>query len=68
LYLPVLPYVSQGISGCFVGILADYAIHRVKVRVIIVRRMAQIIGCCGIAIFLLLVSDKQELFRIHSLI
>jgi hypothetical protein len=59
LYLPVLPYVAQGTSGFFVGILADYIINRLKVRVIIVRRIAQIIGSCGVGIFLLLVSNKQ---------
>lgn len=61
LYPPVLPYIAQGVSGFFVGILADYVINRLKVRVIIIRRIAQIIGSCGIAIFLLLVS-KQVLF------
>ncbi|CAG8490439.1 6378_t:CDS:2 [Funneliformis caledonium] len=53
-YFAVLPYVIQGITGFFVGTLADYLIHKVQVRVIIVRRMAQMIGGCGIAIFLLL--------------
>jgi len=46
----------RGISGFLVGILADYIIYRLKVRVIIVRRTAQIIGDCGIAIFLLLAT------------
>ncbi|CAI2165147.1 6557_t:CDS:2 [Funneliformis geosporum] len=53
-YFAVLPYIVQGITGFFVGMLADYLIHRIQVRVIIVRRLAQIIGSCGIAIFLLL--------------
>ncbi|RIA92786.1 major facilitator superfamily domain-containing protein [Glomus cerebriforme] len=55
-YFAVLPYAVQGTSGFFVGILADYIIYRLKVRVIIVRRMAQIIGSWSIAIFLLLAT------------
>ena len=66
MYLPVLPYVAQGTSGFFVGILADYIIYRLKVRVITVRRIAQIIGSCGIAIFLLLVSKKQVYLEFYS--
>ncbi|RIA95328.1 major facilitator superfamily domain-containing protein [Glomus cerebriforme] len=55
-YFTVLPYAVQGISGFFVGILADYIIYRLKVRVIIVRRMAQITGSLSIAVFLLLAT------------
>ncbi|CAB4422539.1 unnamed protein product [Rhizophagus irregularis] len=59
-YFTVLPYIAQGVSGFFVGILADYVINRLKVRVIIVRRIAQIIGSCGIAIFLLLATHVAK--------
>ncbi|RGB42532.1 major facilitator superfamily domain-containing protein [Rhizophagus diaphanus] len=59
-YFTALPYIAQGVSGFFVGILADYVINRLKVRVIIVRRIAQIIGSCGIAIFLLLATHVAK--------
>ncbi|CAG8574224.1 4472_t:CDS:2, partial [Rhizophagus irregularis] len=59
-YFTVLPYIAQGVSGFFVGILADYVINRLKVRVIIIRRIAQIIGSCGIAIFLLLATHVAK--------
>ncbi|GBB84738.1 hypothetical protein RclHR1_11300007 [Rhizophagus clarus] len=53
-YFAVLPYIVQGISSLFVGALVDYIIYSLKVRIIIVRRIAQIISSCGYAIFLLL--------------
>ncbi|GBB86315.1 hypothetical protein RclHR1_12740001 [Rhizophagus clarus] len=59
-YFTVLPYIAQGTSGFLVGILADYVINRLKVRVIIVRRIAQIIGSFGIAIFLLLATHVAK--------
>ncbi|CAG8505925.1 9576_t:CDS:2 [Cetraspora pellucida] len=49
-----LPYAVQGITGLFVGIFADYMIYKMKIRVINVRRTAQLIGSFGVAIFLLL--------------
>jgi hypothetical protein len=67
LYLLVLPYIVQGISVLFVGILADYMTCKIKVRVVIVRRIAQIISGCGFATFLLLVSKKQALFYVFNI-
>ncbi|RIB24071.1 major facilitator superfamily domain-containing protein [Gigaspora rosea] len=52
-YLAVLPYVSQGIMGLLVGIIGDYLVNKLNVRVITVRRGAQIIGSFGTSIFLL---------------
>ncbi|PKC64667.1 MFS general substrate transporter [Rhizophagus irregularis] len=55
-YFTVLPYIVQGISVLFVGTLADYMTCKIKVRVVIVRRIAQIISSWGFATFLLLAT------------
>lgn len=67
MYLLVLPYIVQGISVLFVGTLADYMTCKIKVRVVIVRRIAQIISSWGFATFLLLVSKKQALFYVFNI-
>ncbi|RIB30704.1 major facilitator superfamily domain-containing protein [Gigaspora rosea] len=52
-YFSVAPYVLQGTMGFVVGIIGDYLVNKLNVRVITVRRGAQIIGVLGKSIFLL---------------
>ncbi|RIB26243.1 major facilitator superfamily domain-containing protein [Gigaspora rosea] len=52
-YFSVVPYVSQGTMGFVVGIIGDYLVNKLNIRVITVRRGAQIIGILGVSIFLL---------------
>ncbi|CAG8805106.1 15519_t:CDS:2 [Gigaspora margarita] len=52
-YFSVAPYVLQGTMGFVVGIIGDYLVNKLNVRVITVRRGAQIIGGLGKSIFLL---------------
>ncbi|CAG8734944.1 16277_t:CDS:2 [Cetraspora pellucida] len=53
-YFMALPNISQGIMGFVVGIIGDYLINELNIRVITVRRGAQIIGGFGLSIFLLI--------------
>ncbi|CAG8497891.1 293_t:CDS:2 [Ambispora gerdemannii] len=55
-YFAVLPYIVQGVVGCFVGIIGDFAINKIGLRVITVRRLAQLFGSLAIAVFLLLTT------------
>ncbi|CAI2169632.1 3149_t:CDS:2 [Funneliformis geosporum] len=55
-YFAVIPYAVQGAMGFVVGTIGDHMIHKVKFRVITIRRIAQSIGSFGVAIFLLLAA------------
>ncbi|RIB18382.1 major facilitator superfamily domain-containing protein [Gigaspora rosea] len=52
-YFSVVPYVLQGTMGFVVGIIGDYLVNKLNIRVITVRRGAQIIEILGKTIFLL---------------
>ncbi|CAG8574357.1 12811_t:CDS:2 [Funneliformis mosseae] len=55
-YFAVIPYAVQGVMGFVVGTIGDHMIHKVKFRVITIRRIAQSIGSFGVATFLLLAA------------
>ncbi|CAG8544475.1 3702_t:CDS:2, partial [Cetraspora pellucida] len=49
----VLPYAAQGATGIIAGIICDYAINKLNIRIKTVRRGAQLIGAVGTSTFLL---------------
>ncbi|CAG8440463.1 5083_t:CDS:2 [Ambispora leptoticha] len=55
-YFAVLPYIVQGVTGCFVGVIGDFAINKIGLRIITLRRFAQLIGSMGMAVFMLLAT------------
>ncbi|CAG8755668.1 9884_t:CDS:2, partial [Cetraspora pellucida] len=55
-YYTTLPYFSYIVIGSIVGYICDYAIHQLNIRVLTVRRSANIIGTFGISTSLLLVT------------
>ncbi|RIB20176.1 major facilitator superfamily domain-containing protein [Gigaspora rosea] len=55
-FYTALPYLSYVIMGSIVGYICDYSIHQLKIRVIIVRRSANIIASLGISMILLSIT------------
>ncbi|CAG8602191.1 2780_t:CDS:2 [Paraglomus brasilianum] len=55
-YFSVIPVIFQSIVGSSVGALSDYAIYKLNMRVVVVRKLAQAIGTLSIAISLLLAT------------
>ncbi|ORX90561.1 MFS general substrate transporter, partial [Basidiobolus meristosporus CBS 931.73] len=53
-YFSVLPYIVQGLVGLASGFIGDYAIYRLGIPVVTVRRVAQCVGMLGPGVFLLL--------------